>query len=130
LDSVSVDLNSGNVVLGWSPSPASDAIAYIIYYEDDNLWNPVDTLYGLNNTFWTDYEHDPNTAIHRYRIAVLDSCLNSSPMSPAQRNMQITAPMAVGVGGVLHDSFEKLKVGGMSAIYYTVIVKCSLCRFY
>ncbi len=34
LDSVSVDLNSGNVVLGWSPSPASDA-CNIIYYEDD-----------------------------------------------------------------------------------------------
>ena len=123
LDSVSVDLTSGNIVLGWSPSPASDAIAYIIYYEDANLWVPIDTLYGLNNNFWTDYDHDPNTAIHRYRIAVLDSCLNSSPMSPAQKNMQITSTYdRCGRKAFLSWTPYENMTGGLEKyeIYYTV----------
>ncbi|HHU46615.1 MAG TPA: hypothetical protein GXZ40_01810 [Bacteroidales bacterium] len=90
LDSVSVNANN-QIVLGWSPSTSSDANAYIIYYFDDNLWVPLDTLYGIHNTFWVDSLHDPTQQIHRFRIATLDSCLNSSPMSLQQRNMQLAA---------------------------------------
>ncbi len=91
LDSVSVDINSRQIILGWSASQSSDAVAYIIYYDDDNLWIPLDTLYGIHNTFWIDTLHNPVSATHRYRIAVLDSCWNSSPMSTAQRTMQLSS---------------------------------------
>lgn len=47
---------------------------YIVYYLN-NGWEPLDTVY--NSTTWI----DPFGGDRCYRIAVLDSCLNSSPMT-------------------------------------------------
>ena len=95
-DSVSVDFNTGQTILGWNPSLSSDAVAYIIYYLDPgNLWIPLDTVYGRNNTSWIDLVNDPSTSVFNYRIAALDSCLNSSPMTNPQKTMMISYTLDV-----------------------------------
>jgi len=123
LDSVSVDYNSGNIVLGWSPSTSTDAIAYIIYYLDPgNLWIPIDTVYGRNNTFWTDLINDPSNSVFNYRIAALDSCMNSSPMTDLQKTMHIsyTLDICLQKAFLTWTPYENMK-GGLSRyeIYYS-----------
>ena len=71
LDSVSVTADN-QVILGFH-APDPYMMGYIIYY-NNNGWVPVDTVY--NTTLW----HDPNGGSRCYRIAVLDSCMNSSPI--------------------------------------------------
>ncbi len=90
LDSVSVNFQSSKITLGWERSLAPDAAAYIIYHFENNMWLPIDTLYGSQNTNWTDNQHDA-TGSHQYRIATLDSCQNSSPMCDPQHNIHSAA---------------------------------------
>lgn len=91
LDSVTVDESSQQIKLGWEVSSSPDAFAYIIYLQENNVWIPIDTVWGRTTTQWTDTEHDPASAVFSYRIATLDSCLNSSPMTVLQKSMQLTA---------------------------------------
>lgn len=91
LDSVTVDESSQQIKLGWEVASSPDVFAYIIYLQENSVWIPIDTVYGLTTTQWTDTEHDPKSAVYSYRIATLDSCLNSSPMTVLQKTMQLTA---------------------------------------
>ena len=86
LDSVSVNIVNENIQIGWEPVSASDTKGYIVYRQDGGVWTPIDTVYGINTTF---YEYaDPNsTSPQNYRIAALDSCLNASPLSADQHSM-------------------------------------------
>ena len=90
LDSVSVDFTNSRIRLGWERSFAEDVSAYIIYHFESGLWVPMDTVFGMNNTTWVDAVNGAD-AMQQYRIAALDSCLNSSPMSEAQHNIRVTS---------------------------------------
>lgn len=72
LDSVSYT-SDNRVGLGFH-APDDYMLGYIVYYLN-NGWEPIDTVY--NATYWI----DPNGGDRCYRIAVLDSCYNSSPMT-------------------------------------------------
>lgn len=89
-DSVSVDFQSSRIRLGWERSGNEDVFAYIIYHFENGLWVPIDTVYGIDVTTWEDATNSSDVQ-QQYRIAALDSCLNSSPMSDAQHNILTTA---------------------------------------
>ncbi len=77
LDSVTVE-EDNSVALGFH-APDSSMFGYIVYYEGDNGWIAIDTIF--NTTYWV----DPNGDERCYRIAVLDSCNNCSPMNTDQQ---------------------------------------------
>lgn len=81
MDSVSIDTATGRVIMGWTPSVAGDVTGYIIYY-NDGVWNPIDTVWGADTSFYMDDDpsHDPCTAPHYYAIASIDSCGYTSSM--------------------------------------------------
>jgi hypothetical protein len=87
-----------------------------------NLWIPVDTLYGLNNTFWTDYENDPIPQSTDIELQFWDSCLNSIPHVTAQRNMaNYVEPMTVcGRKHFFHGTLENItgEVGKVCNLLY------------
>jgi len=81
LDSVSYTENN-EVQLGFH-SEEPYMYGYIVYYLE-NGWEPLDTVY--NSTTWI----DPFGGERCYRIAVLDSCSNSSPMTELEQcDMQL-----------------------------------------
>ena len=90
LDSVSVDFQTSCIRLGWERSGNDDVFAYIIYHLEDGLWVPIDTVWGIDNTSWEDADNSSDVQ-NQYRIAALDSCMNSSPMSVAQHNIRCNA---------------------------------------
>jgi len=75
IDSVSVDINTGKVVVGWSPNPAPDI-------KDYRVWTSV----GANNfpitrvdtPFFVHPASSPNSGTQGYKITALDSCDNQS----------------------------------------------------
>lgn len=76
LDSISYT-EDNRVGLGFH-APEEHMRGYIVYYLN-NGWEPIDTIY--NATYWI----DPNGGDRCYRIAVLDSCYNSSPMTTEEQ---------------------------------------------
>ena len=80
LDSVSVNLVTGETELGWNRSPEEDVIGYIIYILKNGVWEVVDTLIGADSTYYIDYVNDANSGSQQYRIAAIDTCRNASPI--------------------------------------------------
>lgn len=88
LDSVSYRENN-QLAVGFH-APDSNMLGYIVYYEN-NGWEPIDTIY--NTTYWID-----NGGGERcYRLAVLDSCYNSSPMTNTDEQL---CPLSLFVDNV------------------------------
>lgn len=88
LDSVSVS-RSNHVQIGWEPSPSADTYGYFIYFGPNNLF--LDTVYGRDNTYYEDTQHNPSASSLRYTIAAFDSCnFNKSPLVPNQRTIHLT----------------------------------------
>lgn len=82
LDSVTVDENN-HVALGFH-APDENMYGFIAYYECETGWCPIDTIF--NTTYWIDPHGDERC----YRLAVLDSCINCSPMIiDAQCNLNL-----------------------------------------
>ena len=90
LDSVSVDFQTSRIRLGWERSGNEDVFAYIIYHLENGLWVPIDTVWDIDNNSWEDLANSSDVQ-HQYRIAALDSCMNSSPMSDSQHNILCNA---------------------------------------
>lgn len=89
LDSVSVDFTTRKIHLGWEPATDPDVVAYIIYFQDGGRWISVDTVMGRYTTFWID-EENRTAREHSYRIAALDSCMNTSPMTDLQSSFHLS----------------------------------------
>ena len=80
IDSVSVNNAISKITIGWDAVASGDAAGYVIYQLQGSIWLPVDTLFGKNNTSFTDPLSDPSAATNSYRIAAFDSCNNLSPL--------------------------------------------------
>lgn len=76
LDSVSTT-EDNRIILGFH-SPDDYMFGYIIYYHN-NGWETIDT--ALEDTYWI----SPDRDAHCYRIAVLDSCFNSSEINDKEQ---------------------------------------------
>jgi gliding motility-associated-like protein len=82
IDSVSVDVLAGlnQAGIGWNVNPSGDTEGYIIYQNINNSWTPIDTVWGLNNTYYLNGNSAAGTISETYRIAAIDSCDNTSPL--------------------------------------------------
>lgn len=78
IDYVTVDMITQKPVIHWQPSSASDILGYIVY-KFNGGWIPLDTV---NTTSYIDMTGNPTVTSESYRIAALDTCFNTSPMSP------------------------------------------------
>ena len=106
LDSVSVV--NGQIALGWEPSKSTDVGSYIIYTKNGSgIWVAVDTVYGRNNTYWTDPVNSPANGVYQYRIAAMDTCIHSSPMIELeQNNMLLNASIVDVCSGIVNLSWN------------------------
>ena len=90
LDSVSVS-GASLSILGWNPSTSLDTKAYIIYQNIGGIWSPIDTVYGINNTSYTNLLSNPDNGFESYCIAAFDSCMNTSPIGINQNTIYLTS---------------------------------------
>ena len=78
LDSLSYN-DQGNLVLGWEASNDQDVKAYIVYLFNGTVWNPFDTVFGIDSTFY-EASSIGGSGVEKLRIAAMDSCSNTAPM--------------------------------------------------
>lgn len=87
----------GDVIINWAPSTSPQTHGYVIYYFLPSNQNaiPLDTVYGLNTTTYTDVLADPTTQILDYTVSAFDSCNNSSAFNEDWHNtMYLTGGIA------------------------------------
>jgi gliding motility-associated-like protein len=77
---VTQDTSNNQMYINWSPSIAQDVTAYIVFKFSNGSWNPLDTIYGIQNTTFYDtaittFQND----IVKYSIAAMDSCSSGNP---------------------------------------------------
>ena len=93
LDSVSVDA-MGNAVAGWKADTSLDTHAYVILSVVGGTLTPIDTVYGINNTFFTT-SLNANVASIPIRIFAIDSCGNPSSMGNPQSTIFLRGSLDV-----------------------------------
>jgi len=82
IDSISVDMTNGHVMIAWEQSTNCDTQGYIITYNDNGNWIILDTIWGAGNTFYIDTQANANTTSEQYGVAAFDSCWSGTPLSP------------------------------------------------
>lgn len=77
---VTVDTTNDLTNLSWNQNPSPDTHGYIIYTLQGGFWVPIDTVYGIGSTTYTDSNTFAHVEAQTYRIAAFDSCwTNSNP---------------------------------------------------
>jgi gliding motility-associated-like protein len=92
LDTVSVDIASGKTVLGWEASTSPDTRKYYIYQQIGGPWQLIDSVFGINNTFYTNLASNPFAGSESYSIAAVDSCDKLSAMGLIHSTIFLQTP--------------------------------------
>jgi hypothetical protein len=77
IDSVSVNSITGEVDVSWNRNSQEDTYGYIIFIFMDDVWTPVDTVYGIDNTTYSYTGTLSGIKPEDYRIAAFDSCFTA-----------------------------------------------------
>lgn len=80
INSVNNDTSNNQLFIDWNSSVAQDVMAYIIFKFSNGAWNPIDTIYGLQNTTYYDSNSSSfQNDVVQYAIAAMDSCSSGIP---------------------------------------------------
>jgi gliding motility-associated-like protein len=94
IDTVSVDGPAGLATISWSPSPSADADSIVIYKSvsgnASGPWNAIDTV-PVPVTSYTYTASNAANVSELYRLAVLDSCGNISPLGILHKTIYLSA---------------------------------------
>lgn len=92
--SVTVDPATGIASISWNASTSADTKGYVIYkLNSSGSWIPIDTVYGINNTSFSDPSSNAGSQSEFYRLAALDSCTNISIQGPVHRTIYATVSL-------------------------------------
>lgn len=72
---VSVDSLSQNATVHWNQNQAPDTYGYVIRKQINGFWENIDTVYGIANTTYADFNSIEDVQSETYAIAAFDSCL-------------------------------------------------------
>ncbi len=82
INAVSVDTLNGLATIDWDPSPEQDTEGYIVLQLIGGAWVIIDTVWGINNNFYTHLTSSVNAFSECYGLAAIDSCWSGVPSSP------------------------------------------------
>ncbi|MBT6744976.1 MAG: T9SS type B sorting domain-containing protein [Flavobacteriales bacterium] len=74
IDSVSINSITGEVNVGWVKSVSGDVDGYIVILELATGGYQIDTIWGIDSTFFIDLDADPNSQSEIYGLLAFDSC--------------------------------------------------------
>lgn len=90
MDTVSVNRITGKAEMSWQPSTSPDTRKYYIYRRiSSGPWFIVDTVFGINNTYYQYAASNPQAGSESYCVAAVDSCNQTSPMGLEHRTLFI-----------------------------------------
>jgi gliding motility-associated-like protein len=78
ISSVTIDTATNEVHITWNQNQQPDTYGYIIYELDaTGIVVPIDTVWGITNTTYTDVTNTTNSSV-TYTVAAFDSCTTST----------------------------------------------------
>ncbi|MEP7168711.1 MAG: gliding motility-associated C-terminal domain-containing protein [Bacteroidota bacterium] len=81
IDTVSVNPYTGIASISWNKNLTKDTKGYIIYKFNGVSWDSISTIYGYNNTAFTNLLSNAGTVSEKYSISTIDSCNNPTGFS-------------------------------------------------
>ena len=102
MDSISIQLNGNSVYLGWQPSPSGDTEAYIIYQIIGGVATVLDTVYGINTTYFSSANFSLDASIS-LAVSALDECLEEGVLSEIQTSIFLQHRLVACEGKVYLD---------------------------
>ncbi|HKR05793.1 MAG TPA: gliding motility-associated C-terminal domain-containing protein [Bacteroidia bacterium] len=81
IDTVSVNPYTGIASISWKKNLTKDTRGYIIYKFNGVSWDSISTVYGYNNTGYTNLLSNAGNVSEKYAISTIDSCNNSTGFS-------------------------------------------------
>lgn len=93
---ITVNNDSGRIIISWQRSSSSDVMGYVICKRDQNQTRiAIDTIYGADiNSYIARAEDLPIDEINQISIFAFDSCWNTSPNTDTYNNIVVTATRA------------------------------------
>ncbi len=93
LQLASVDRETQQLELSWTPCPDEDAMGYVIHKgtngsRQGSMWRPYDTVWGKEATHYVCHNLDL-TQVHAFRIFAFDSCFQASPLTDPYQNIAL-----------------------------------------
>jgi len=79
---VTVDTLTGEATIVWNVNPDADTEGYIVLQNIGGNWVILDTVWGINNTQFTNVNSIAGVQSEMYGVAAFDSCWSGSPASP------------------------------------------------
>lgn len=106
---VNVDVTaSGDVVFNWLPSTSPQTQGYVVYYYLPNGNGlAIDTVYGYNNTTFTDVVGDPTTTSLVYTVSAFDSCWKESQFSVLPHNTILASATSTACENEVNVSWNR-----------------------
>lgn len=89
IDTVSVDAATSQATISWSPSVSLDADSVVIYQYAAPSWNEIATV-AVPATFYQNPASNAGNVSELYRLAVLDSCGNISPLGTFHKTIYLS----------------------------------------
>ncbi|TAL60295.1 MAG: T9SS type B sorting domain-containing protein [Bacteroidetes bacterium] len=89
IDTVSVDAATSQATISWIPSPSLDVDSVVIYQFFSPIWNEIATV-PVPTTFYQNPASNAANVSEYYRIAVLDSCGNISPIGIEHKTIYLS----------------------------------------
>lgn len=89
LDSLSYN-NNDELILGWQESMDEDVKGYIVYLFNGTVWNPYDTIFGKDSTFYNAGTSIGSSGIEKLRLAPMDSCENTAAMGDIHESLYLS----------------------------------------
>lgn len=85
----SVNTGSDLAEVTWQPALADDTEGYIVYQFANGAYTVLDTVYGINNTTFTNTLSNAVMIPESYAVASFDSCDNISAISTSYKTMNL-----------------------------------------
>lgn len=96
---ISASVSNSLAQLSWLPSTSPETFGYIVYHVIGIANIPVDTLYGANNTTFTDFINSPESNFLTYTVATIDSCGNAGTINITPHHTIFASAVTNDCGG-------------------------------
>ncbi|MBI4648901.1 MAG: PKD domain-containing protein, partial [Bacteroidia bacterium] len=110
---VTVDTTTGKNLIVWEKTEGLGIVSFNLYKETtfagqyELLANiPFDSV-----TIFTDSASNPAQKSDRYKISVIDTCDNESPLSEPHKTMHLTVSTGIGVYNLIWENYEGFSFG-------------------
>ena len=82
ITAVTVNPSTGQAELNWSVNTSGDTDGYIVYSCNGTTVNLIDTIFGINNTQFSDLLSNTSSGHECYLLSAIDTCYSGVPPSP------------------------------------------------